>query len=115
MVSIILIIMIAFVMGIHPIVNILQCCMVFLILFVFMLAIAWLSILIGLMSHSAENARGLAMILSILPYYISDFVLVDTMPDALRIFAQYQPLKYSIETLHPFLMAASHKSRFLLL
>lgn len=105
-VSTIIIFGIAFLMGFQPEANIGEWMMVILVLFLFMLAVAWLSIVFGLISRSSETASALSVILSILPYFSSGFVPTDTMPYLLRVFAENQPITSLIETLRSFLMNA---------
>lgn len=97
---------IAFIMGFQPNANIGQWLMVGLLLFLFMLAVAWLSVVFGLIASSAETASAFAIILSVLPYFSSGFVPTDTMPYLLRVFAQHQPITSLIEALRSFLMNA---------
>lgn len=105
-VSTLIIFGIAFMMGFQPKANMGEWIMVILVLFLFMLAVAWLSIVFGLISNSAETASALSVILSILPYFSSGFVPTDTMPYLLRVFAENQPITSLIETLRAFLMNA---------
>lgn len=98
---------IAFLMGFRPSASVGQWLMVCFLLFLFMLTVAWLSVVFGLISSSAETASSFAIILSILPYFSSGFVPTNTMPYLLRIFAQNQPITSLIEALRAFLMNAS--------
>lgn len=74
------------------------------IMFLYILAITWLSILFGLISNSAESAQGLTIIGILLPYLSSGFVKTETMPAALRIFAENQPLTPIIEAIRSLLL-----------
>lgn len=103
-VSTLIIIGIAFLMGFQPTATLREWGMVILVLCLFMFTVAWLSIVFGLLASSAETASAFAIILSILPYFSSGFVPTDTMPSALRIFADNQPITNLIETLRAFLM-----------
>lgn len=62
------------------------------------LALTWLSVALGLVSDSVETASNLPMFLIILPFLGSGFVPTDSMPTALRWFAEYQPFTPIIET-----------------
>jgi len=55
------------------------------------LALVWLSIALGLVAKSVETASNLPMFLVLLPFFGSGFVPTDSMPTALRWFAEYQP------------------------
>ncbi|GAA4718955.1 ABC transporter permease [Isoptericola chiayiensis] len=63
------------------------------------LALNWLCVAMGLHARSVETASNLPMILLLLPFLGSGFVPVDTMPGAVRWFAEHQPFTPVIETL----------------
>lgn len=60
-------------------------------------ALTWLSVAMGLVSKSVETASNLPMFLVALPFLGSGFVPVESMPTALRWFAEYQPFTPIIE------------------
>lgn len=62
------------------------------------LALAWLCVAMGLNARSVETASNTPMILLLLPFLGSGFVPVETMPGAVRWFAEYQPFTPIIET-----------------
>jgi ABC-2 type transport system permease protein len=62
-------------------------------------ALVWLSVALGQVSKSVETASNLPMPLVLLPFLSSGFVPTDSMPGALRWFAEYQPFTPIIETL----------------
>ncbi len=67
-------------------------------------AVIWLSVACGLVSKSVETASNLPMPLILLPFLSSGFVPTDSMPTALRWFAEYQPFTPVIETLRGLLL-----------
>lgn len=67
-------------------------------------ALVWLSVALGQVSKSVETASNLPMPLVLLPFLGSGFVPTDSMPAALRWFAEYQPFTPIIETLRGLLM-----------
>jgi ABC-2 type transport system permease protein len=67
-------------------------------------AIIWLSVALGLVSKSVETASNLPMPLFLLPFLGSGFVPTDTMPTALRWFAEYQPFTPIMETVRGLLL-----------
>lgn len=67
-------------------------------------ALTWLSVALGLVADSVETASNLPMPLTFLPFLSSGFVPTDSMPTALRLFAEYQPFTPIIETLRGLLM-----------
>ncbi|WP_424187074.1 ABC transporter permease [Actinokineospora sp. G85] len=67
-------------------------------------ALVWLSVAFGLVSKGVETASNVGMPLLLLPFLGSGFVPTDSMPTALRWFAEYQPFTPVIETLRGLLM-----------
>lgn len=61
-------------------------------------AFTWLCVAMGLAAKSVETASNTPMLLTVLPLFGSGFVPVETMPAAVRWFAEYQPLTPIIET-----------------
>jgi ABC-2 type transport system permease protein len=62
-------------------------------------AIGWLSVALGMFPRSVETASNLPMFLVLLLFLGSGFVPTQTMPEALRLFAENQPFTPIIETL----------------
>lgn len=69
-------------------------------------AFTWLCVAMGLSAKSVETASNTPMLLTVLPFFGSGFVPVETMPAAVRWFAQYQPLTPIIETTRGLLTGA---------
>jgi ABC-2 type transport system permease protein len=67
-------------------------------------ALVWLAVALGLASKSVETSSNIGMPLVLLPFLGSGFVPTDSMPAALRWFADYQPFTPFIETLRGLLM-----------
>jgi ABC-2 type transport system permease protein len=67
-------------------------------------ALVWLAVALGLASKSVEASSNVGMPLVLLPFLGSGFVPTDSMPTALRWFAEYQPFTPFIETLRGLLM-----------
>lgn len=102
-----IILVMALFIGFRPMADVVQWLIVIGILLLFMAAITWLSIMIGLMSNSAESANGVSAIIMFLPYLSSGFAPTETMPTALRIFAENQPMTPIIESIRSLLMNAT--------
>ena len=68
------------------------------------LAVTWLSVALGLVAKTVESASNLPMPLVFLPFLGSGFVPTDSMPTALRWFADYQPFTPVIETVRGLLL-----------
>jgi ABC-2 type transport system permease protein len=67
-------------------------------------AFVWLSVALGLASKTVEASSNIGMPLILLPFLGSGFVPTDSMPTALRWFAEYQPFTPLIETIRGLLM-----------
>ncbi|WP_132878991.1 ABC transporter permease [Tamaricihabitans halophyticus] len=62
-------------------------------------ALTWLCVALGQVSKSVETASNLPMPLIILPFLGSGFVPTESLPSAIRWFAEYQPFTPIMETL----------------
>jgi ABC-2 type transport system permease protein len=63
------------------------------------MAVIWFSVACGLVTKSVETASNLPMPLMLLPFLGSGFVPTESMPTAMRWFADYQPFTPVMETL----------------
>ena len=76
------------------------------VLALFVLAISWLSVCLGLLARTPEAASGYTFGFAFLPYVSSAFVPPETMPAVLRGFAEHQPITPIIETTRGLLMGS---------
>jgi ABC-2 type transport system permease protein len=67
-------------------------------------AVVWFSVACGLVAKSPEAASNLPVPLALLPFLGSGFVPTDSVPAAVRWFAEYQPFTPMIETLRGLLL-----------
>ncbi|GAA0793874.1 ABC transporter permease [Spirilliplanes yamanashiensis] len=67
-------------------------------------AFVWLAVALGLASKTVESSSNVGMPLMLLPFVGSGFVPTDSMPTALRWFAEYQPFTPLIETIRGLLL-----------
>jgi ABC-2 type transport system permease protein len=74
------------------------------LLTLFVVAITWLSVALGLKSPTPEAASNAPMPLILLPFLGSGFVPTDSMPTVLRWFAEYQPFTPIMETVRGLLL-----------
>jgi ABC-2 type transport system permease protein len=74
------------------------------LLTLFVVAITWLSVALGLKSPTPEAASNAPMPLVFLPFLGSGFVPTDSMPTVLRWFAEYQPFTPIIQTVRGLLL-----------
>jgi ABC-2 type transport system permease protein len=70
-------------------------------------AVTWLSVAMGLAAKTVEGASNLPMPLILLPFLGSGFVPTDSMPTAVRWFADYQPFTPIMETVRGLLLGTS--------
>lgn len=70
------------------------------------LALTWLTVALGLSAPNAETASNTPMPLMFLPFLSSGFVPTDSMPSAIRWFAEYQPITPMINTLRAWMTGA---------
>jgi ABC-2 type transport system permease protein len=78
------------------------------------LGVIWVSLACGLVTRSVEAASNLPMPLMLLPFLGSGFVPTDSMPTAVRWFAQYQPFTPVMETLRGLLLGTAIGSNAIL-
>jgi ABC-2 type transport system permease protein len=74
------------------------------LLTLFVVAITWLSVALGLKSPTPEAASNAPMPLVFLPFLGSGFVPTDSMPTVLRWFAEYQPFTPIMQTVRGLLI-----------
>jgi len=73
------------------------------ILLLFITAVSWIAVLLGLIAKTPEGASGLGMILVFIPYASSALVPVSTMAPGLRTVVRYQPVTPVIDTVRALL------------
>jgi ABC-2 type transport system permease protein len=103
-VSTILVLGVAFLIGFRPVAGPLDWLAAAGILLTFILAISWLSAAVGVLTKSPEAAGAFSFIMAFVTYPSSAFVPVDTMPDWIQGFAQNQPVTPFIESLRGLLL-----------
>jgi ABC-2 type transport system permease protein len=89
---------VALIMGFRSGANILEWLAVAGILTLFTLALTWVAIIPGLIAKTVEGASFLAFPVVFLPLFSSAFAPTETMPKALRLFAENQPVTSIVET-----------------
>lgn len=102
-----LVVGVALLIGFRPSAGVTQWLIVFGVLFLFIMAITWLSVVFGLTANSTESAQALTIIMILLPYFSSGFTPTETMPTPLRVFAENQPMTPIIEAVRSLLMNAT--------
>jgi len=92
LISVVLVVLVALVMGFHSGAGVLAWLAVAGILILFTLALTWLAVIPGLTAKTADGASAFAYPLMLLPFISSAFVPTDSMPAAVRAFADNQPV-----------------------
>jgi ABC-2 type transport system permease protein len=94
----------AVLLGFRPTATLLEWFAALGVITLFGIAVAWLSVVIGLASKTADGASSLLLPLYLLPYFSSALVPTDTMAPAMAWFARNQPFTPIIETIRGLLM-----------
>src|ERR1700729_3038547 len=92
LISIVVVVLVALLMGFHSGASVLAWLAVAGILMLFTLALTWLAVIPGLTAKSPDGASAFSYPLIFLPFISSAFVPTATMPGPLRAFAKHQPV-----------------------
>ncbi|GAA3225689.1 ABC transporter permease [Pseudonocardia petroleophila] len=102
--STVLVVLVALLIGFRPTTGPLSWLAALGVFVLITFAVTWLAVALGMVTDSVETASNLPMPLVLLPFLGSGFVPTDSMPTALRWFAEVQPFTPFIETLRGLLM-----------
>ena len=97
--SVAVIILAALIMGFRSSAGVLSWLAVFGILELFSLALTWVAVIAGLSARSVEGAGAFSYPLIFLPFISSAFVPTATMPKAVRLFAENQPVTSIVDSI----------------
>jgi ABC-2 type transport system permease protein len=103
LISVMVVVIVAFPMGFRSGAGVLAWLEVAGILILFTLALTWLAVIPGLTAKSADGASGFAYPLIFLPFISSAFVPTESMPGAVRAFAENQPVTTIVNALRDLL------------
>ena len=92
LVSIVVVVLVALIMGFRSGAGVLAWLAVAGILVLFTLALTWLAVIAGLSAKTVDGASAFSYPLIFLPFVSSAFVLTATMPGPVRAFAENQPV-----------------------
>jgi ABC-2 type transport system permease protein len=95
--STVLVIAVALLIGFQPAASPLAWLASLGILLLYILAISWLGVVVGLVARSVEGASAFSFFVLFTPYISSAFVPTETMPKALHFIAKNQPYTHVIE------------------
>lgn len=105
MLTVAIIILVALIMGFRSSAGVLAWFAVAGILVLFTLALTWIAVIPGLTAKSIDGATAFSYPLIFLPFISSAFVPTATMPAAVRVFAENQPVTSIVETVRSLLGA----------
>jgi len=77
------------------------------LLVLYITAVSWTALGLGLLARSVEAASGFGFVFLFLPYVSSGFVPPETMPTALRVIAEHQPITPITDTLRALFLGGS--------
>lgn len=104
-ISAVIVFIVSFIIGFRPTASAQDWLLIVLLALVFTLAISWLSAILGIFVKSLEAAQWMGFIVIFpLTFASSAFVPTDTMPSALRAFAENQPLTHVINAMRSWLV-----------
>jgi ABC-2 type transport system permease protein len=98
-ISVVVVILVALLIGFRSSAGILEWLAVFGILGIFTLALTWIAVIAGLAAKTPDGAGAFAYPIIFLPFISSAFVPTDTMPSAVRAFAENQPVTPIVEAI----------------
>lgn len=106
-ISLLAIFLVAFGMGFRPKADVLGWALAIGILLLSVLAFTWIAVTFGLLAKSFEGAGVFSYILMLLLFVSSAFAPTDSMPSAIRLFAEYQPMTPLIESIRSLLLGGT--------
>ena len=98
-ISVVVIVLVAFLMGFRSSAGVLAWLAVAGILVLFTLALTWIAVIAGLSAKSTDGAVGFSYPLIFLPFVSSAFVPTASMPGPVRAFAENQPVTSIVNTI----------------
>lgn len=103
MLTVVIIILVALIMGFRSSAGILNWIAAAGILALYTLALTWIAVIPGLTAKSMEGASSFSYPLLFLPFLSSAFVPTETMPTVVRVFAENQPVTSIVESIRSLL------------
>ncbi|MGZ3285836.1 MAG: ABC transporter permease, partial [Xanthobacteraceae bacterium] len=103
LISVVVVVLVALLMGFHSGAGVLDWIAVAGILMLFTLTLTWIAVIPGLTAKSPDGASAFAYPLIFLPFISSAFVPTDSMPGAVRAFAENQPVTTIVNTIRDLL------------
>lgn len=102
-ISVVIIILVALLIGFRSSAGVLSWLIIAGILVLFTLALTWVAVIAGLSAKSVDGASAFSYPIIFLPFISSAFVPTESMPSAVRAFAENQPVTSIVETIRALL------------
>ncbi|MBK5253367.1 MAG: ABC transporter permease [Peptostreptococcaceae bacterium] len=102
-ISVVVIILVAFIMGFRSSAGVLSWLAVAGILALFTLALTWIAVIAGLSAKSVDGVGAFSYPIIFLPFISSAFVPTDSMPLGVRAFAENQPVTSIVDSIRALL------------
>jgi ABC-2 type transport system permease protein len=103
LISIVLVVLVALLMGFRSGAGVLDWLAVAGILVIFTLALTWIAVIAGLSAKTVDGASAFSYPIIFLPFVSSAFVPTETMPGPVRWFAENQPVTSIVNTIRDLL------------
>lgn len=103
MVSVAIVVLVAFALGFRSSAGLASWLAIIGILVLLTLALTWVAVIAGLIAKTVDGATAFSYPLMFLPFLSSAFVPTETMPKALRIFAENQPVTLIVDSIRALL------------
>ena len=103
LISVVVVVLVALVIGFRSGAGVEAWLAVAGILILFTLALTWLAVIPGLTANSPDGASAFAYPILFLPFISSAFVPTETMPHAVRVFAENQPVTTVVDAIRDLL------------
>jgi ABC-2 type transport system permease protein len=94
----------AFAIGFRPSASFTDWLIASAILTLFIIAVTWVAVIIGLLSKDSESISGGMFLLTILTFLSSAFTPTEALPTVLRIFAENQPMTHVINAVRSLML-----------
>jgi ABC-2 type transport system permease protein len=104
MISVVLVLGVALLLGFRPTANPVAWLAALGVVALFTFAITWMGVVFGLIGKTPAGANSLSLLFLLLAFTSSAFVRTDSMPAAVRWYADYQPFTVVINTLRGLLL-----------
>lgn len=111
--SMVLMMVVALIVGFRPQTSFVNILLVIALLLLFTFTMTWLSAVYGLFIKGPDGAGSLTMLVMGLSYLSSGFLPTNTLPKALRFFAEHQPMTPVVEAIRRLLLSQPLEGNYL--